>query len=150
MTQTQPLTLTLDGHTVEAKPGETLWQLAARYGIEVPHLCHASPLQPAGNCRACVVEVDGERTLAASCCRQAEPGMVVQTQSPRARQSQRMVLELLLADMPADAPQSLLGQPLGELGQWAQRLSVQPRAAFALAARPAPAARVGRPAGRRD
>ena len=146
MTQTQPLTLTLDGHTVEAKPGETLWQLAARYGIEVPHLCHASPLQPAGNCRACVVEVDGERTLAASCCRQAEPGMVVQTQSPRAQQSQRMVLELLLADMPGDTPQSLLGQPLGELGQWAQRLDVQPRAAFALAARPAPAPDTSHPA----
>ena len=146
MTQATPITLTLNGRTVEADAGETLWQLATRHGVEVPHLCHADPLKPAGNCRACVVEIDGERTLAASCCRQAAPGMVVHTRSPRAQRSQRMVLELLLSDMPAATPPALAGQPLGELGQWAQRLQVQPRAAFIQAVRSAPAPDVSHPA----
>ena len=97
--------LTLDGRPVQARPGETLWALAARLGTPIPHLCHrpdepgqAAGLRPEGNCRACVVEVAGERTLAASCCRAAAPGMTVSTGSERAVRARRMVLELLSAD----------------------------------------------------
>ena len=60
---------TLDGRPVLARPGETIIEVAQRVGVEIPHLCWTPGLDPAGNCRACVVEVEGERVLAASCCR---------------------------------------------------------------------------------
>ncbi|HAV75120.1 MAG TPA: formate dehydrogenase subunit alpha, partial [Limnobacter sp.] len=100
MNASQMIRLQLNGETVEALPGETLLQVAQREGIQVPHLCYKAGLEAAGNCRACVVEVEGERTLAASCCRQVVAGMVVQTDSNKAIAAQKMVLELLLADMP--------------------------------------------------
>ncbi len=91
----------LDGQPVQALPGETVWEVAQRHGVAIPHLCHQPGLRPAGNCRACVVEVEGERVLAASCCRAPQPGMVVHTHSPRAQRAQRTVLQLLQADAPA-------------------------------------------------
>jgi formate dehydrogenase major subunit len=60
---------TLDGRNVMADAGETLIEVAERHGVQVPRLCHSPGLEPAGNCRACMVEVDGERVLAAACCR---------------------------------------------------------------------------------
>ncbi len=99
----EAIAFTLDGRAVNARPGETILQAAARHGIAIPHLCHKEGLEPAGNCRACVVEVDGERTLAASCCRVPEHGMTVRVDSPRARHAQRLVLELLAADVSGDA-----------------------------------------------
>src|SRR5512138_735019 len=95
--------LTLDGREVEAEPGETIWQVAQRNGTKIPHLCwHPAPGYRAdGNCRACMVEVEGERVLAASCQRKVAPGMKVKTASERARKSREMVFELLLADQPA-------------------------------------------------
>ena len=73
------ITFTLDGQEVEAAPGETIWQVANRRGTEIPHLCYtpAPGYRPDGNCRACVVEIEGERTLAPSCCRAVQPGMKV-------------------------------------------------------------------------
>jgi formate dehydrogenase major subunit len=91
----------LDGRAVTARDGETLLDVARREGIDIPQLCARDGLAPAGNCRACVVEVEGERTLAASCCRAPRDGMVVHSASERARASQRLVLELLAADLPA-------------------------------------------------
>ena len=98
-------TFTLDGQEVAAMPGETLWDVAKRMGKTLPHLCHkdATGYRPDGNCRACVVEVDGERTLAASCCRAPTAGMTVRTDSDRAVKARAMVMELLLADQPARA-----------------------------------------------
>jgi formate dehydrogenase major subunit len=93
----------LDGRAVEAADGETILDVARREGIDVPHLCFKDGLAAAGNCRACVVEVEGERTLAASCCRAPRAGMVVHTASERALKSQRLVLELLQADLPEAA-----------------------------------------------
>ncbi|HUF55038.1 MAG TPA: molybdopterin-dependent oxidoreductase, partial [Thermohalobaculum sp.] len=97
------ITFTLDGREVEAEPGETIWQVAKREGTTIPHLCHkdAPGYRPDGNCRACMVEVDGERVLVASCIRTPTDGMVVKSQSERAEKSRRMVMELLLADQPA-------------------------------------------------
>jgi len=112
----EPVTFTLDGETVSAEPGETIWEVSKRLGTVIPHLCHrdAPGYQPDGNCRACMVEIDGQRTLAPSCLRKPEPGMVVRTASDRAVTARRMVLELLLADQPdrADAhdPGSLFWQ----------------------------------------
>lgn len=100
---TKPVTFTLDGREVTAELGETIWQVARRAGNVIPHLCHRDEpgYRPDGNCRACVVEIEGERTLAASCVRKATDGMVVRTDTERADKSRRMVFELLAADMPA-------------------------------------------------
>jgi formate dehydrogenase major subunit len=96
----QTVEFKLDGKTVHAYEGETIFKAAARHGVDIPHLCYKDGLRPDGNCRACVVEVKGERTLAPSCCRSATAGMEVQAQSERALKSQKMVLEMLLSDMP--------------------------------------------------
>nr|HNI24579.1 2Fe-2S iron-sulfur cluster-binding protein [Plasticicumulans sp.] len=56
-----PIPFTLDGRALDARPGETILSAAARHGIAIPHLCAADGLAPAGNCRACVVAIDGER-----------------------------------------------------------------------------------------
>ena len=95
---------TLNGSQVEAQDGETIWQVAERHGVEIPHLCwQPEPDYRAdGNCRACMVEIEGERTLAASCIRKPSEGMKVQTASARAKKSREMVFELLLADQPVD------------------------------------------------
>ena len=102
-------TLTLDDVEVQAHPGETLWQVAKRAGETIPHLCFkdAPGYRADGNCRACMVEVEGERVLAASCIREAAPGMVVRSAgSDRVQAARKAVLELLLADQPerADSP----------------------------------------------
>ena len=76
---------TLNGQPVKAPAGQSIFNIAKDLGIAIPHLCHKEGLAPDGNCRACVVEIEGERTLAPSCCRIATPGMTVQTDSPRAR-----------------------------------------------------------------
>ncbi|MES9826033.1 MAG: formate dehydrogenase subunit alpha [Candidatus Thiodiazotropha endolucinida] len=95
----QHINFTLDGRPLSAEPGETLLQAAKRAGIEIPHLCYKDGLRPDGNCRACVVEIEGERALAASCCRTPSEGMVVKSQDGRPRKAQRLVLELLQSDM---------------------------------------------------
>ena len=100
---TTNITFTLDGLLVEAASGETIWQVAQRHGTTIPHLCwHPAPGYRAdGNCRACMVEVEGERVLAASCQRRASAGMKVKTATERAKKSREMVFELLAADQPA-------------------------------------------------
>jgi formate dehydrogenase major subunit len=112
----------LDGRTVDAFPGETILQAAKRMGISIPHLCYKDGYRPDGNCRACMVEIKGERVLAPSCCRQPTAGMEVYSANERAVKSQRMVLELLLSDMPSQdrSPYS----PNSELDEWAQKLKL--------------------------
>src|SRR5205809_1922788 len=95
-----PIEFKLNGQTVVGRPDELIIETARRHGISIPHLCYTRTLRPDGNCRACVVEVKGERALAPSCCRFPTQGMEVTTDSARALASQKMVLELLLADMP--------------------------------------------------
>ncbi|WP_354683651.1 formate dehydrogenase subunit alpha [Cupriavidus necator] len=113
------VTFTLNGREVSAQPGESLLKVAQREGFDVPHLCYKDGLEPAGNCRACMVEIQGERVLAPSCCRYPAEGMQVQTESERARRAQRTVLELLQSDMPeTDYTRN------NELDQWAARLDI--------------------------
>jgi len=97
------ITFSLDGRDVTAGPDETIWQVAKREGTTIPHLCwkDAPGYRADGNCRACMVEIEGERTLAASCVRRPAKGMVVKTKTQRARSARKMVMELLIADQPA-------------------------------------------------
>ncbi|MGA1599848.1 MAG: formate dehydrogenase subunit alpha [bacterium] len=113
----------LDGQTVEALPGETILQAAQRIGVEIPCLCYKEGYRPDGNCRACVVEIEGERALAPSCWRVPADGMKVQSRNERARISQKLVLELLLADMPGQGRSPYT--PRSELDVWAEKLGVK-------------------------
>ncbi|HYM99383.1 MAG TPA: 2Fe-2S iron-sulfur cluster-binding protein, partial [Aestuariivirgaceae bacterium] len=90
----------LDGQEVEASPQETIWQVAKRLGTTIPHLCwkDAPGYRADGNCRACVVEVEGERVLAASCIRKPSSGLKVSTATERAKAARGMVMELLVTD----------------------------------------------------
>ncbi|MCP4821601.1 MAG: 4Fe-4S dicluster domain-containing protein, partial [Shimia sp.] len=96
------VTFSLNGEDVTVPEGTTIWDAANGKGFVIPHLCHkpAKGYRPDGNCRACMVEVEGERTLVASCIREASEGMVVKTESDRATKAREMVLELLVADQP--------------------------------------------------
>ncbi|MEN9628725.1 MAG: hypothetical protein RJA10_1952, partial [Pseudomonadota bacterium] len=110
----------LNGKSVTARADETLLDIAKRERSGVPpHLCATSGLEPVGNCRACVVEIKGERTLAPSCCRTPTAGMEVSTHSERAIASQKMVLELLQSDMPEAAYTRN-----NKLDFWSERLGV--------------------------
>ena len=96
------VTFTLDGETVTADADMTIWEVAHGRGLVIPHLCHkhAPGYRPDGNCRACMVEIEGERTLAASCIREPAEGMIVTTNSARAKSARKMVVEMLIADQP--------------------------------------------------
>jgi formate dehydrogenase major subunit len=98
-------TFTIDGREVDIRAGESIFRAARRLDIKLPHLCYTPKpgYRPDGNCRVCMVEVEGERVLAASCIRMPAPGMKVKTQTDRAQTARRMVAELLLADQPARA-----------------------------------------------
>ena len=150
----QTVEFTLDGRAVEAFEGESILQAAQRHGVEIPRLCYKEGLRADGNCRSCVVEVKGERVLAPSCCRSVTAGMEVQATSERALKSQRMVVEMLLSDMPdegykwndaAVAEGAPVGQH-GELSDWVQRLGVQVRPALKALRREQPQPDLSHPA----
>ncbi len=92
----------LNGEPVIANNNETIWDVSKRHGKVIPHLCHngKTGYKPDGNCRACVVEVKGEKALTASCIRKPMDGMEVFTNNPKVERSQKLVLELLLTDQP--------------------------------------------------
>src|SRR5450830_242665 len=113
------VTFELNGRSVSGRASETIIEIADREGVEIPRLCYKEGLDAVGNCRACMVEINGERVLAPSCCRTPSAGMKVVTNSERAVASQKMVLELLLSDMPETAYTRN-----NEVDQWAQKLSV--------------------------
>ena len=117
------ITFTLDGRTVAAGPDETIWQVAHREGIEIPHLCYAPEpgYRADGNCRACMVEIEGERILAASCIRKPSEGMTVKTASDRAKKSRELVFELLIADQPKRA---VAHDPESKFWHWASDIGV--------------------------
>ena len=171
LNEVTPLTVEfkLDQQTVVAFEGESILQAAKRHGIDIPHLCYTDGMRADGNCRACVVEIKGERTLAPSCCRSASAGMEVQLKTPRVEKSQKMVLEMLLSDMPdtgykwndagndggndagndatsaSNTNAKAIGQH-GELSAWAQQLGVTVRPALKALRREQPARDVSHPA----
>ncbi len=92
----------IDGREIDIREGETIFRAARRLDIKLPHLCYSPKpgYRPDGNCRVCMVEIEGERVLAASCLRTPSPGMKVKTQTDRAKTARKMVAELLLTDQP--------------------------------------------------
>ena len=115
----EAIAFSLNGADVAAAPGETIIEAADRLGVEIPRLCYKPGYRPDGNCRACMVEIKGERALAPSCCRQPTAGMVVSSNSARAVHSQKMIVELLASDMP-----DRVYKPDSELALWQRKLSV--------------------------
>src|SRR4051812_28112843 len=117
------ISFTLDGQTVEAQDGETIWQVAQRLGTEIPHLCYAPEpgYRADGNCRACMVEIEGERVLAASCIRKPTQGMTVQSASARAKSARKLVFELLVSDQPE---REVAHDPESKFWTWADKLEV--------------------------
>jgi len=130
---TDRISFELDGRQVESAPGETIWQVARRMGTEIPHLCYSPEpgYRADGNCRACMVEIEGERVLAASCKRTPAAGMKVKTATERAAKARKMVMELLVADQPARATSH---DPDSKFWHWADRVEVS-RSRFPAAAR---------------
>ncbi|HZT24192.1 MAG TPA: formate dehydrogenase subunit alpha [Pseudolabrys sp.] len=114
---------TLDGREVTAQADESIWQVARRHGIDIPHLCYSPEpgYRADGNCRACMVEIEGERVLAASCIRKPVEGMKVKVASERARAARQMVFELLLADQPE---RKAAHDPQSKFWAWAERMNI--------------------------
>ena len=115
------VSFTLDGQTVKAGAGESIWEAAKRVGTDIPHLCHkdAPGYRSDGNCRACMVEIEGERVLAASCIREPVEGMVVKSASDRAVKAREMVFELLVADQPV---RDTAPDPDSPFWHWAEKV----------------------------
>jgi formate dehydrogenase major subunit len=118
-TETATVTFLLDGREMTALPGETLLEIADREGIEIPRLCYKEGMEAVGNCRSCMVEIKGERVLAASCCRAPTANMQVTTNTERVRKAQQMVIELLQSDMPEKEYTRH-----NEVDEWAAKLKV--------------------------
>ena len=114
----------LDGRELVFEPGETILEASNRAGEEIPHLC-TDPrpgYKPGGNCRACMVEIEGERALAPSCSRVLEPGMQIRSSaSERAQNSRKVVMELLLSDQPE---RSRAHDRNSRFWQWAEHLDL--------------------------
>jgi formate dehydrogenase major subunit len=133
-----PVSFLLNGKTVVCGSDQTILQAAEQNGVEIPRLCYMEGMRPDGNCRTCMVEIKGERVLAPSCCRFPKEGMEVTSNSARALTSQKMSIELLLADIP-ETSYTLNS----ELDLWAKKLSIgKPR----FAARQQPAEDLSHPA----
>src|SRR5882724_10566826 len=113
------VTFSLDGREITASSTDTLIEIADREGVEIPRLCYAPGMDAVGNCRSCMVEIKGERVLAASCCRVPVNGMEVTTNSERVRKAQQLVIELLLSDMPEKEYTRH-----NEVDEWAVKLKV--------------------------
>jgi formate dehydrogenase major subunit len=133
---TEAITFSLNGREVKAEQGETIWQVAKREGVVIPHLCHkdAPGYRSDGNCRACMVDIEGERVLAASCIRTPSEGMVVNTATERAARAREMVFELLAADQP---DRDAHPDPDSDFWKWSDRIDVT-SSRFAASAKPAP------------
>jgi len=132
--QAEAIEFKLNGKTVQGSSDETIIETARRHGVEIPYLCYLPGMRPDGNCRACMVEINGERVLAPSCCRYPKAGMEVTSDSPRAQSAQKMILELLLSDMPEKS-----FKPDNELDFWSNKLGVgKPRPGLKLRPRLSP------------
>jgi predicted molibdopterin-dependent oxidoreductase YjgC len=128
--------LTIDGRVVDAVPGQTVLEAARAAGMYIPSLCFHPKTGKAGRCRACVVEIEGQRGLKEACATPARDGMVVHSETPKVLDTRRMVVELLLADGHHNC---MVCQANGdcELQEMAYRLGVE-TPAFLIDSQPTP------------
>lgn len=104
----EPVRLTIDDQEIAVPAGATIREAALALGTHTPTLCYHPHLHCGSNCRACVVELEGSRTLVPACSRPAATGMNIQTDSARVRHSRRLVFELLMTEVQtSDAPELL-------------------------------------------
>ena len=115
----QAVSITLDGKKISGFENETIFNIAKREGLWIPHLCYKEGMRPDGNCRACMVEIEGERTLQPSCVRTILEGMIINTTSDRVKHSQKLVLELLDSDI-----SEIVYNKNSELNLWKNLLQV--------------------------
>jgi len=92
------INLTIDNKPVSIEKGQTILDAAKKVNVRIPTLCHHEDLCVAGNCRVCVVEVEGQRTLSASCATPAEDGMVIRTNTPKVRNARKDIVALLVSE----------------------------------------------------
>ncbi|MCX8011053.1 MAG: 2Fe-2S iron-sulfur cluster-binding protein, partial [Ignavibacteria bacterium] len=97
-------TITIDDKIFEFAPGETIIQVAARNGIDIPHYCWHPRLSVSGNCRMCLVDVEKMPKVVIACSTLAMDGMVVHTQNEKAIKAREHVMEFLLINHPLDCP----------------------------------------------
>ena len=96
------VTLTIDGQEVKAKKGTTILQAAAQVGIDIPTLCFLKDINEVGDCRMCIVEVEGRRGFATSCIQTVEEGMVVHTHTPNVLEARHVILDLIISNHAKD------------------------------------------------
>ena len=118
--QDRLVSLKINGQTYFANPDETILEVSKRNSIEIPHLCYKEGMRPDGNCRVCMVEIEGERVLQPSCVRTVTDGMIINTSTVRVNHSQKLVLELLTSDV----SEEVYTQD-NELTTWANKLQIQ-------------------------
>ncbi len=102
MSNKEEITLTIDGKQVSVEKGTTILEAAKKVNIDIPTLCFLKEINEAGDCRMCVVEVEGRRGFATSCIQKAEEGMVVKTNTPNVIEARKMVLDLTLSNHERD------------------------------------------------
>jgi len=96
--------LTIDGREVEVEPGLTVLQACESAGIEIPRFCYHERLSIAGNCRMCLVMMQGAPKPIASCAMPTAEGMVIHTNTPEVHKMRKGVMEFLLINHPLDCP----------------------------------------------
>ncbi len=96
------ITLTIDGQKVEVEKGTTILQAAKKVGIDIPTLCFLKEINEVGDCRMCIVEVEGRRGFATSCIQTVEEGMVVHTNSPAVLEARHVILDLIISNHSKD------------------------------------------------
>ena len=120
----KPNTFFIDDREIDIREGESIFRAARRLDIKLPHLCYSPKpgYRADGNCRVCMVEIEGERVLAASCIRQPSAGMKVKTQTERAKTARKMVAELLVTDQPAI---NVAHDPISEFWKTVKRQGIE-------------------------
>jgi predicted molibdopterin-dependent oxidoreductase YjgC len=128
------INFTVNGQISETGPGTTILKAALEAGITIPTLCYHRDLSPYGGCQLCLVEVKGETRLVQSCTAEVREGMVIHTESPRARKGRRSILELLLS-VYYDRHYAIDDNDDNELIHWARHYKVPIRKIMARAPR---------------
>lgn len=102
MSEEKIIKLTIDSNEVQVKEGTTILQAAKKAGIDIPTLCFLKDINEIGDCRMCIVEVEGRRGFATSCIQKVEEGMVVKTNTPEIMEARHTILDLIISNHSKD------------------------------------------------